>query len=134
MLNEKQRQLDAVVSTLNAEKQSIGALQTQKTKMDTDLQKITMELEKKQLGFMKDIMALEKKIATMSESTSRMTSDQGKVLQKKYDQKITPLQVPLMIEDQAVIMTVPLSKRRYEPAESVRSSRIGGVPPRVPVS
>jgi len=43
--------------------------------MDTDLQKITMELEKKQLGFMKDIMALEKKIATMSESTSRMTSD-----------------------------------------------------------
>ena len=63
------------MSTLNAEKQSIGALQTQKTKMDTDLQKITMELEKKQLGFMKDIMALEKKIATMSESTSRMTSD-----------------------------------------------------------
>jgi len=64
-----------VVSTLNAEKQSIAALQTQKTKMDTDLQKITMELEKKQLGFMKDIMALEKKIATMSASTSRMTSD-----------------------------------------------------------
>ncbi len=127
MLEEKKRELETTQSELTAEKQSLTGLQTQKTKMTADLQKVTTEFEKKQLSFMTDIQALEQKIAQMSTSTNKMTSDQGKVLQNKFVQKIAPLQIPMMIEDQAVIITVPLVKRKYEPAESIRSSRIGNL-------
>ncbi len=72
---------------------------------------------------MNDIIALEAKLETMQKNPSRMTAEQGRLLSQQYKQKITPIDVPSLIEDQKVILKVPLKDRVHERAESHRSSQ-----------
>ena len=52
-----------------------------------------------------------------------MTADQGKLLANQYQQKIASQNVTSLIEDQKIILKVPLKDRVHTRADSMRSSQ-----------
>lgn len=52
-----------------------------------------------------------------------MTADMGKSLQSLYRAKISPFNLPNLIEDQKIVKSVPLAQRVSETSESVKASQ-----------
>ena len=72
---------------------------------------------------MEDLLKLEQRIDAQTKNPSKMTADMGRTLQSLYRAKIGPSNLPALIEDQKIVISVPLNQRVSEPAESTRASQ-----------
>lgn len=94
---------------MKEEQKAIDSSKAATLTQEKDLQKATTELEEKQLIFLQDLVKLEQRIDAITKNPSKMTADMGRNLQALYRAKISPNNLPNLIEDQKIVKDVPLA-------------------------